>query len=115
MAPLSVGVFIFLYAVCSPTNYGAFGHLFFYPLFAEYWLQCTYTTGTWIFVYTTVWYMAELGNSQFDGTTYKYVTGAALYAYLSHSFFILVLSVLLIRPYNIEFIPALFIMLFGTF
>lgn len=115
MAPLSVGVFIFLYALCSPTNYGDFGHLFFYPLFAEYWLQCLYTTGTWVFVYTTVWFMAEFGNSEFDGISYKYVTGSALYAYLSHYFFILIISVLLIRPYNIEFIPALFIMLFGTF
>ena len=115
MAPLSVGIFIFLYSICSPTNYGAFGHLFFYPLFAEYWLQCLYTTGTWLFVYTTVWFMADLANSQFDGVTYKYVTGAALYAYLSHYFFILVISVLIVRPYNIEFIPALFIMLFGTF
>ena len=46
---------------------------------------------------------------------YKYVTGAALYAYLSHYFFILVISVTLVRPYHIGFIPALFLMLFGTF
>lgn len=115
MAPIAVGVFIFLYALCSPTNYGDFGHLFFYPLFAEYWLQCLYTTGTWVFVYTTVWLMAAFGNSQYDGVSYKYVTGAALYAYLSHYFFILIISVLLVRPYQIGFIPALFIMLFGTF
>lgn len=38
MAPLSVGLFIFLYSICSPTNYGDFGHLFFYPLYSEYWL-----------------------------------------------------------------------------
>merc|ERR1719213_755479 len=57
--------------------------------------------------------MAEFGNSQYDGITYKYVSGAALYAYLSHYFFII--SVMIIRPYNIEFMPALFIMLFGSF
>ena len=38
-----------------------------------------------------------------------------MYAYLSHYFFILIISVLVIRPYKITFIPALFIMLFGTF
>merc|ERR1719213_1235236 len=59
--------------------------------------------------------MAEFGNSQYAGITSKYVSGAALYAYLSHYFFILIISVMIIRPYNIEFMPALFIMLFGTF
>ena len=38
-----------------------------------------------------------------------------MYAYLSHYFFILVISVTLVRPYHIGFIPALFLMLFGTF
>lgn len=59
--------------------------------------------------------MAEFSNSNFDGLVYKYVSGAALYAYLSHYFFILIISVMIIRPYSIEFIPALFLMLFGTF
>lgn len=42
------------------------------------------------------------------------MSGSSLYAYLSHYFFILILSVLVIRPYKIKFIPALFIMLIGT-
>lgn len=115
VAPLAVGLFILMYSICSPMNYSNFGHLFFYPLYSDYTLQCLYTTGTWLFVFATVWFMAEIGNDKFHDTTYKYVTGAALYAYLSHYFFILIISVMIIRPYHIAFIPALFIMLFGTF
>jgi len=33
---------------------------------------------------------------------------------VSHYFFILIISVMVIRPYKITFIPAFFIMLFGT-
>jgi hypothetical protein len=114
-APIFVGIVILLYAVCAPMNYSNFGHLFFYPLYSDYLSQCLYTTGTWVYMYGIVWIMAYIGNEEFEPTIYKYVTGAALYAYLSHYFFILVISVTLVRPYHIGFIPALFLMLFGTF
>lgn len=58
--------------------------------------------------------MAKIGNDKFNETVYNYVSGSSLYAYLSHYFFILIISVMIIRPYKINFIPALFIMLFGT-
>ena len=79
------------------------------------WCRCFYTTGTWVFIYLIVWYMAALGNEKFNDLVYKYVTGAALYAYLSHYFFILIISVGIVRPYKIEFIPGLCLMFFGTF
>lgn len=115
MAPIGLVCFILMYSITSPMVYHNMGHLFFYPLYSTYGLQCLYTTGTWIWVYLIIWMMAKVGNEKFNDTVYTYVCGASLYAYVSHYFFILILSVLVVRPYKITFIPALFIMLFGTF
>lgn len=102
-APAMVGLGLFLYSICNPMNYGGMGQLFFYPLFDDYALQCLYTTGTYVFVYSIVWIMALIGNDKFNETFYKYFTGAALYAYLSHYFFIIMFSVLIVRPYKLTF------------
>lgn len=114
-APLMIGLGLFLYALCSPMNYGGLGQLFFYPLYEDYTLQCLYTTGTWVFVFSIVWIMALIGNDKFNETFYKYFTGAALYAYLSHYFWIILLSVLIVRPYKMNFPEAFCVMFFGTF
>jgi len=58
--------------------------------------------------------MHLVGNKQFNKTTYDLVCGSSLYAYVSHYFFILIISVMIIRPYKIGFVPAFFIMLLGT-
>ena len=36
LSPILVGCLIFLYAICSPMNYGGLGQLFYYPLFEDY-------------------------------------------------------------------------------
>ena len=115
LAPVMVGCGLFLYAVCSPMNYGGLGQLFFYPLYDDYTLQCLYTTGTWTFVFTIVWVMALISNDKFNPTFYKYFAGSALYAYLSHYFWIILLSVTIVRPYHLGFPAAFCIMFFGTF
>lgn len=115
IAPVSFVGGLLIYSITSPTVYSNMGHLFFYPLYSNYGLQCLYTTGTWLWVYTIIWIVAKIGNDKFNPTFYKYFCGASLYAYLSHYFYILIISVLVVRPYKITFIPALFIMLFGTF
>merc|ERR1712072_972323 len=56
-----------------------------------------------------------MGNDKFNDVVYDFISGASLYAYVSHYFFILILSVLIIRPNQIGFLPAFFIMFFGTF
>ena len=95
-------------------NYSAMGHLFFYPLYGTFGLQCLYTTGTWIWLTTIIWIMAHIANKKFNETIYNYVSGSSLYAYVSHYFFILLISVLVVRPYKISFLNALFLMFFGT-
>ena len=114
MAPIAIVAFIFIYSLTCPMNYSNMGHLFFYPLYSDYAMQCLYTTGTWLWLYTIIWLMAKIANDKFNDMVYNYVCGSALYAYVSHYFFILLISVLIVRPYKIKFIPALFLMLFGS-
>jgi len=108
-APISVVAFIFLYALCAPSNYTQTGFLFFYPLYSDYTIQCLYTTGTWIWIYMMTWIMHYAANKKFSERGYKLLAGSSLYAYLSHYFFIIVIAVGVIRPYKIDFLPALFI------
>ena len=51
--------------------------------------------------------MQHIANKKFNDTAYKYMAGSSLYAYLSHYFFIILIAVMIIRPYRISFIPAL--------
>jgi hypothetical protein len=114
-APLSVGLAIFLYALSSPMNYSNMGFLFFYPLYQDQPLMSLHTSGSWLWIYGITWFMADFANDKFNDVVYDFVSGASLYAYVSHYFFILILSVLIIRPNQIGFLPAFFIMFFGTF
>lgn len=111
---MAIVLFLFIYALTCPMNYSQMGQLFFYPLYTDYWLQCFYVVGTWIWLTAIVWTMAYIGNDKFNDTIYNYVSGSALYAYVSHYFFILIISVMVIRPNKIGFIGAFFIMFFGT-
>ena len=58
--------------------------------------------------------MQYIANKKFNDNVYKYAAGSALYAYVSHYFFIILWAVFIIRPYQITFIPALLIMYFLT-
>lgn len=60
------------------------------------------------------WSMQHIANKKFNDTAYKYVAGSALYAYVSHYFFIVLWAVFIIRPYQLTFIPALFLDFFLT-
>ena len=55
--------------------------------------------------------MERVGNSKFNKWVYKFFVGNALYAYLSHYFWIILIAVGIIRPYKMEFLPGLVVML----
>ena len=67
-----------------------------------------------MWVYLVSWLMQYCANKKFNETAYKYLAGSSLYAYLSHYFFIILIAVGIVRPYKIEFIPALFLEVFAT-
>jgi len=108
-APCAILAFLFIYAVSCPQNYTQTGFLFFYPLYSDYAIQCLYTTGTWLWLYTTTWLMQAFSNKKFNDTAYKLLTGSSLYAYVSHYTFIILISVFIVRPYKLGFISALFV------
>jgi amino acid permease len=58
--------------------------------------------------------MAAYADKQYNPTVYKFLAGSSLYAYLSHYFFIIMVAVLVIRPYQISIIPAIFVSYFLT-
>jgi len=51
--------------------------------------------------------MHYVANKKFSEGGYVILTGCALYAYVSHYFYIIVVAVAIIRPFKLEFIPAL--------
>ena len=61
----------------------------------------------WIFAIT--WIMQAFTNKKFNESAYNLLAGSSLYAYVSHYSFIIMIAVLIIRPYKISFIPALFL------
>jgi hypothetical protein len=67
-----------------------------------------------MWIYITAWLMQAVANKKFNDTAYKYMAGSSLYAYLSHYFFIIIIAVGIVRPYKIEFIPALILEVFLT-
>ena len=58
--------------------------------------------------------MHAVANKKFNDTVYKVFTGSALYAYVSHYFFIIMIAVLIIRPYKLTFMQALILEVFLT-
>ena len=53
--------------------------------------------------------MCYIANKPFNAEVYRIVNGSSMYAYLSHYLYIILVAVLLIRPYQIPFVPALVI------
>ena len=53
--------------------------------------------------------MHYIANKMFSEGSYVILTGGALYAYVSHYFYIIVVAVAIIRPFKLDFIPALFV------
>ena len=51
--------------------------------------------------------MHYIANKKFNEYAYRILSGSSMYAYLSHYFFIILFAVLIIRPYQMDFIPAL--------
>lgn len=56
--------------------------------------------------------MHAFANKKFNDTGYRLITGSALYAYVSHYFFIILVAVLIIRPYKLTLLQGLALELF---
>ena len=114
LAPATLLGFLILYSISSPMSHSKEGNLFFYPLYSDFWNQCSYVIGTWLWITIIVWSMAHFANGKYNEKVYNYITGSAYYAYISHYCFILIISVTFVRPYKLSFVSAFLLMLFGT-
>jgi hypothetical protein len=55
--------------------------------------------------------MHYIANKKFSEGGYRILTGCAMYAYVSHYFYIIVVAVAIIRPFKLDFGSGLAIML----
>jgi len=55
--------------------------------------------------------MHYIANKKFSEGAYRILTGCAMYAYVSHYFYIIVVAVAIIRPFKMNFGSGLAVML----
>ena len=113
-AAFTGGGFLLAYAITCPTNYTDVGSLWYYPLMTAYSQQCFYSSGTWLWLYATTWWMEHAANRQFNPMIYHVVCDSALWTYVSHYFWIMVLVTSITRPLELGQPSALFVLFFGT-
>merc|ERR1712146_715127 len=76
--------------------------------------MCLHTLGTWLWVYTNIWVAIATLNDKFNERAYKYICDGSLWCYVSHYLFIVLVGYYIVRPLNLSFVPAFFVMFFGT-
>ena len=106
--------FYFLSALTAPTVTVNEGSLWMYPLYAPTWLQCFYSTGTWLWLYLIVYLHSQGMNHKYNDSTYQLTSSISMYAYLIHYPFIVIVSAGIVKPLGIPFVPAIFVIFFAT-
>ena len=93
-------------AVNSPTVHKHEGDLYSYPLYVPWWLQSFHVMGSFYYVYLLSWYMKSVSNHKFNETFYEIFVGGSMWAYLSHYLWIVIVARLVVKKFELEFIPA---------
>ena len=107
MAPLSIGAWFLAYAVTSPSNHSDVGFMFYYPIYFRTSYQSLFSLGSWLWVYTLLWVGKRIANQKFNHYYYELIVGSSMNAYVFHYLFIVLASTLLVRPLQLDYIPAL--------
>lgn len=106
----------FMSAVTSPLNNTREGYLFYYPIFQPKWLQNTYTLGGYFWIYYWLRVNQCILNPEIYNTSiFKFMTKVAMWGYLSHYLWIVLLNHLIVKPFNLSFLAGGPIVTFGTF
>lgn len=98
----------------SPTIYHNEGFLFYYPLYTPTWAQCFHSAGSFFYTYYLTWYMKYISNEIFNKRVYDIVVGGSMYAYLLHYLWIVIMVNNFVKPYDLEFFPAVVVTYIGT-
>ena len=75
------------------------GFLFFYPLYETTWLQNNFTIGTYLWVYIICWVTNETFNKVYDPWWFDFITGASMWAYISHYLWMVIVCRLFVVPF----------------
>ena len=106
LMPLSIGLWYVLYSFTSPTNHSDTGFLFYYPIYYKFTYQSLYTTGTWQWIYMLTWLMEATSNQKFNERIYDLIVGSSMWAYISHYFFIVLVSNYFVRVFSLTYPQA---------
>lgn len=101
--PFIVNLFAFVVATTSPTVTSGVGDLWFYPLYFPLWLRNIFIIGAWNFVYFYCFIADADMNKVYNLEVYNYVSSIAMYGYLTHYIFIVIVCVFIIIPFNISY------------
>jgi hypothetical protein len=82
--------FSIVVSLTSPTVSKNEGDFYSYPLYEPTWLQCTYTLGSYWWVYLLGWWCQEVSNEKYDDWWYKFLNDCSMWGYLSHYLWIVV-------------------------
>jgi len=114
LAAFAVGFWYVIYTITCPTNHSDTGFLFYYPIYFQLPYQSFYTTGSWLWIYTLTWVGSKISNKIFNQFAYDLIVGSSMWAYLSHYLFISIAANFIIRPFEINFLVALVVILVFT-
>ena len=103
LCPLSIGMWYVLYSFTSPTNHSDTGFMFYYPIYYKFTYQSLYTTGTWQWIYMLVWLMEATSNQKYNDKLYDLIVGSSMWAYISHYFFIVLVSNYFVRVFGLNY------------
>jgi hypothetical protein len=114
LTPLSIGLWFVLYTFTCPTNHSDTGFLFYYPIYYKFTYQSLFTTGTWQWLYALAWLTEATCNHKFNDKLYDVIIGCSMWAYISHYFFIVLVSLYIVRVFKLSYHQAIFANLFLT-
>jgi hypothetical protein len=104
----------FMISITTPSVTTREGFLFYYPIYEPVWLQNSYTLGGYFWIFFYAWLIQNNLNSDFGGTFYKFMNDCSMWAYVSHYMWIVLINHFIVRKYNLTFLSAGPLSLFGT-
>ena len=90
------------------------GFIWFFPLYAPTWLQNMFTMGSWFWTHFAMLYSDILANDIYSPWVFEHYTGSAMWAYLSHYFWIVLVCQLVTRPFKLNLFSAIAVNFFGS-
>jgi hypothetical protein len=113
-APVIIAYSMLVYAITSPMNHSDVGDPYIYPLYTDFWLQVSFLLGSWLWLTVITWLFEYTCHQQFNMTYYNQISDMSNFAYISHFFFILLITLGIVRPNKLSFTSGVFFTFVGS-